>query len=199
MELRPFGDAAWRIDELPAEAAPAAVLALLRAWPGVRDAVVADGSALVCFDPLHPPADPREALLDCRSSDVEAGAAHVVRVRYDGADLDEVAGASGLSRGTVIRLHTAPEYRVELVGFLPGFAYLGPLDPALRLPRRPTPRPRVPALSVAIAMHRTGIYPFASPGGWHLLGTAIGFAPFDPTTGSALKPGDRVRFVPEPA
>jgi len=78
---------------------------------------------------------------------------------------------------------------------LPGFAYLRALDPRLVLPRRATPRPRVPALSVAIAGPYTGLYPFASPGGWHLLGTAVGFAPFDAHTGAAMSLGDRVRFV----
>lgn len=197
MELRPFGDAAWRIDDLPANADPAALLATLRAWPGVCDAVVADGSALVRFDPLHPPADPRRALSMVGPEAGVARGLHVLRVRYDGPDLDDVARACGLSRDEVIRRHSAPEYRVELVGFQPGFAYLGPLDPALHLPRRDAPRARVPALSVSIAMRRTGVYPFASPGGWHLLGTALDFRPFDPRTGSALKLGDRVRFQPE--
>jgi UPF0271 protein len=116
-------------------------------------------------------------------------------VRYDGADLAEVASASGLSQAEVVAIHSGAEYEVSSVGFLPGFAYLRPLDPRLLLPRRATPRPRVPALSVAIAGPYTGIYPFASPGGWHLLGTAVGFAPFDARDGAVLSLGDRVRFV----
>ncbi|HEX3344918.1 MAG TPA: carboxyltransferase domain-containing protein, partial [Polyangiaceae bacterium] len=126
-----------------------------------------------------------------------AGREHTVRVRYDGLDLDEVAAASGLSRHEVGAVHRVAAYEVAAIGFLPGFAYLRGLDPRLVLPRRATPRTRVPALSVAVAGPYTGVYPFASPGGWHLLGTAVGFAPFDATTGAALSLGDRVRFVAE--
>jgi biotin-dependent carboxylase-like uncharacterized protein len=115
---------------------------------------------------------------------------------YDGDDLDEVARASGLSRDEVIARHMAREYAVEVVGFLPGFAYLGELDPALVLPRRASPRTRVPAGSVAIAGRYTGIYPAASPGGWHLLGRARGVRLFDPeaTPPSLFAPGDVVTF-----
>jgi UPF0271 protein len=84
------------------------------------------------------------------------------------------------------------------VGFVPGFAYLGDLDPHIAIPRRSTPRARVPAGSVAIAGHRTGIYPFETPGGWHLLGTAVDFRAFDPEHGATFRIGDRVRFEPEP-
>jgi len=106
-----------------------------------------------------------------------------------------VASASGLSPAEVVAIHSGTAYEVTVVGFLPGFAYLRALDPRLVLPRRATPRPRVPALSVAIAGPYTGVYPFASPGGWHLLGTALGFTPFDARTGAAMSLGDRVRFV----
>jgi UPF0271 protein len=123
----------------------------------------------------------------------------VVRVRYDGADLLAIAHASGLTREEVVAAHCGRTYEVALVGFLPGFAYLRALAPQLVLPRRATPRPRVPALSVAIAGPYTGVYPFASPGGWHLLGVAVGFAPFDPRRGATMALGDRVRFVPDPA
>ena len=86
---------------------------------------------------------------------------------------------------------------VELIGFLPGFAYLGPLDPRLTIGRRETPRPRVPAGSVAIAGGYTGVYPAASPGGWHLLGRALDVSLFDPLRDppALLRPGDHVRFV----
>jgi len=85
---------------------------------------------------------------------------------------------------------------VEVLGFLPGFAYLGELDPALQRPRRATPRKRVPAFSVGIAGRYTGVYPSASPGGWHLLGTAGGVKLFDPSSDPPvlLQPGNRVRF-----
>lgn len=119
----------------------------------------------------------------------------IVPVTYDGPDLEDVAVRTGLDRAEVVRRHCAPEYRVALLGFVPGFAYLGPLDPALVLPRRARPRTRVPAGSVAIAGDQTGIYPAATPGGWHLLGRTA-MAMFDPTRHppAALSVGDRVRF-----
>ena len=97
----------------------------------------------------------------------------------------------------MIRRHTAPEYYVYVLGFAPGWAYLGDLDPALALPRRPTPRTRVPAGSVAIAGVQTGVYPLATPGGWHLIGNTS-LRMFDPTRDPAalLRVGDRVRFEP---
>lgn len=122
---------------------------------------------------------------------------HAIDVAYDGADLDDVAAASSLSRDEVIRAHAAREVTVEVVGFLPGFAYLGPIDPRLHLPRRASPRTRVPRGSVAIAGRYTGIYPGASPGGWHLLGRARVDA-FDPSRErpGLFAVGDVVRFQP---
>ena len=122
-----------------------------------------------------------------------------IAVRYGGThgpDLSEVAERLQLSDNEVIDLHTAAEYTVLMVGFLPGFPYLGPLPEALRLPRRDTPRLRVPPGSVAIAGGQTGIYPQASPGGWHLIGHTD-FRVFDPSEQppARLQPGQRVRFV----
>jgi KipI family sensor histidine kinase inhibitor len=114
-----------------------------------------------------------------------------------GADLADVAARTGLAPEEVIARHVAPTYRVAFIGFLPGFPYLMGLDPALHLPRRATPRTRVPAGAVAIGGAQTGIYPVASPGGWHLLGrTALSL--FDPAASppSLLRAGDRVRFRP---
>lgn len=118
-----------------------------------------------------------------------------IPVRYDGEDLLEVAGRTGLPLEEVKRLHQAPLYRVYALGFTPGFPFLAPVEPALRLPRRPHPRPRVPAHAVAMAGPQTGIYPLPSPGGWHLLGTAL-VAVYDPHREEPflLRPGDRVRF-----
>jgi KipI family sensor histidine kinase inhibitor len=124
---------------------------------------------------------------------------HTIEVVYDGEDLPVVAEALGLDTAAVIALHAAPTYAVEVLGFMPGFAYLGGLDARLRLGRRSAPRTRVPAGAVAIAESRTAIYPRESPGGWHLLGTARLAEPlFDAhrTPPARLLPGDSVRFLP---
>lgn len=122
---------------------------------------------------------------------------HTIPVRYDGPDLQEVAEQTGLSPDEVVHRHAQPEYLVYLLGFVPGFAYLGDLHPSLVLPRRPAPRTRVPAGSVAIAGAQTAVYPLATPGGWHLLGSTS-LEMFDPIREPAalLKAGDRVRFEP---
>ena len=121
----------------------------------------------------------------------------VLPARYDGEDLDAVADATGLAVAELVERHAAATYRVRMVGFLPGFPYLAGLPPELHLPRRPSPRVRVPAGSLAIAADMTCIYPSASPGGWHLLGT-VDVALFDVTRDppALLAPGDRVRFEP---
>ena len=123
-----------------------------------------------------------------------------VPVRYggpDGPDLTEVAARTGRSEADVVRLHAAVEYRVFCMGFVPGFPYLGLVPEELALPRRPTPRLRVPAGSVAIAGRQTGIYPADTPGGWHLIGRTD-LPAWDPRREppALLEPGARVRFVP---
>ncbi|HET7291115.1 MAG TPA: 5-oxoprolinase subunit PxpB [Vicinamibacteria bacterium] len=126
--------------------------------------------------------------------------AHAISVVYGGEagpDLDEVAGRASLTRDGVVSAHSAETYTALMLGFAPGFAYLGLLDPRLELPRRATPRPRVPAGSVAVANRLTAIYPAATAGGWHLIGrTAVGL--FDPSRDppALIAPGDRVRFAP---
>lgn len=127
----------------------------------------------------------------------ESGRLHRLPVWYVGEDMAEVARACGLSVERVIELHAGAEYRVGAIGFAPGFAYLGGLDPRLALPRRATPRTRVPAGSLAIAERQTAVYPQASPGGWHLIGlcpTPLFDAAQVPPC--PLAPGDRVRFEP---
>jgi KipI family sensor histidine kinase inhibitor len=123
-----------------------------------------------------------------------------VPVRYggeDGPDLPEVADRLGLSEAQVAEAHAAPIYRVYLLGFTPGFAYLGPLPEVLALPRRPEPRPRVPAGSVAIAGRQTAVYPFSTPGGWHLIGrTPAHLWDLRQEPPAILRSGERVRFVP---
>jgi UPF0271 protein len=171
-------------------------LEALRAHRGIIDAVVSERYALVAFDPEHPP-EGLDAVVERATDEPIAAIApreHAVRVRYAGADLTAIAAALGGRPEDVVSLHTAGRYRVAAMGFLPGFAYLSGLDPRLHVARRASPRTRIPALSVAIGGPYTGIYPFASPGGWHLLGEACGFVPFAATCGATLSLGDHVTF-----
>jgi KipI family sensor histidine kinase inhibitor len=130
--------------------------------------------------------------------EVEESVAAVVEipVRYDGPDLLEVAERTGLTVDEVIARHSARSYRAYACGFQPGFAYLGDLDEALALPRRSSPRLRVPAGSVAIAGRQTAVYPLQTPGGWHLIGSTP-LRMFDATRDppALIRPGDEVRFV----
>ena len=113
----------------------------------------------------------------------------------NGPDLDSLAKTLGLSPDEIVRRHTAPDYTVAMVGFLPGFPYLIGLDPSLVAARHATPRPRVPAGSVGIGGAQTGVYPVESPGGWQLIGRTS-MVLFDPRSASpsALEAGDTVRF-----
>jgi KipI family sensor histidine kinase inhibitor len=184
--LRPFGESAVRFEVPAAIDTRRALLERLRAVPGVRDAVLCEEIGCVMFN-IGADRSLVEAALAAPLTEVSvATTSHAVRVVYDGEDVDAVAVAAGLSHEEVIRRHAAGEYRVAMLGFLPGFAYLRGLHASLRLPRR-APRPRVPANAVAIAADYTGIYPIASAGGWHLLGRAIDTPAFEL--------GDRVRFV----
>jgi inhibitor of KinA len=114
-----------------------------------------------------------------------------------GPDLADVAAFAKVTEDEVVRLHSATTYRVYIVGFVPGFPYMASVHPHLALPRRTTPRTRVPAGSVAIAAGQTGIYPIETPGGWHLIGRTR-VKPYDASRAEPFlfKPGDRVRFHP---
>jgi KipI family sensor histidine kinase inhibitor len=114
-----------------------------------------------------------------------------------GPDLSDVAAMHGVTTGQAIELHSSASYLVYFLGFVPGFAYLGGLPEALVTPRLATPRRRVPAGSVGIAGSQTGVYPFATPGGWRLLGrTPMAMFRTDREALSLLSIGDRVRFTP---
>ena len=125
--------------------------------------------------------------------------AHRIPVRYDGPDLEFIASSTGLSVDEVVRRHSGRSYTVDLLGFVPGFGYLGELDPALYLPRREQPRPRVAAGSVAIAAAQTAVYPLDTPGGWHIIGSTSTVM-FDPDRNppALLAPGDTVQFESVP-
>lgn len=138
-----------------------------------------------------------EILADDSSDDSLVTDAEEVRVPviYDGGDLDEVATLTGLSVTEVIARHTAAQYNVAFTGFAPGFAYLSGGDPALVVPRRSTPRPRIPAGSVGLAGPFSGVYPRESPGGWQLLGhTEYAMWDLKRKNPALLQPGASVRF-----
>jgi inhibitor of KinA len=119
-----------------------------------------------------------------------------IPVFYDGEDLSYVADYHQISEVQVIELHTTPIYRVYMMGFLPGFAYMGGLDAQISTPRRATPRTKVPAGSVGIAGNQTGIYPSESPGGWQLIGrTELQLYTPNAAEITLLKAGDLVKFI----
>src|SRR5213080_2974534 len=165
----------------------------------VRRAMAGHGTVTVQFDPDQVTLDALAAairrLATKRPPVEEPGRLHRIPVVYDGPDLDAVAGERGLTRQEIVDLHARPIYRVFLVGFVPGWAYLGPLPDELVLPRRPVPRTHVPAGSVAIAGQQTGIYPLDTPGGWHLIGrTSVRLFLPDSDPPSLFRAGDRVKF-----
>jgi KipI family sensor histidine kinase inhibitor len=170
--------------------------------PHVDDVVPAYLALTVFYDPVDTSYSEISATLlaacdrAIHSTPVRAEArAHQIPVTYDGLDLDAVAASTGLSVEEVIKRHTGSAYTVDLLGFVPGFAYLSELDTSLQLPRRPQPRPRIRAGSVAIAAAQTAVYPLDTPGGWHIIGTTQTVM-FDPTRDppALLAPGDTVRF-----
>ena len=188
-----LGDRAIRFAR-PARSARTLVRAV-RAWPGVVDVVVARGEVAAYFA-AEPRVDPAWiAALATAPDDPDPGRDVALPARYNGPDLASVAEALGLSADEVCARHAAATYTVETMGFSPGFAYLAGLPAALELPRRTTPRTRVPAGSIAIAGLSAAVYPFDSPGGWHLIGSVVGIKMFG-LDGPLLQLGDRVRFVP---
>ena len=173
---------------------------------GVSDLVPALDSLLVCYDPIVvPPADLlahlRSALTARSGPDPRTGVVHTIEVVYGGAegpDLQYVAATAGITEAEVIRLHTARSMPILMIGFMPGFPYIGGLPETLRLPRRAEPRSVVPAGSVAIANDQTGIYPDRSPGGWHVIGrTGARLFDLDRRPPALLQPGDYVQFIPQ--
>ena len=170
---------------------------------GVRELAPGYRSLLVVFDPLTiAAAELKEHITQIAaqnvSGDLPKAKLITVPVFYGGdygPDLEGVAGHLGIATDDVIRLHTETIYRVYMIGFTPGYPYMGELLAGLAVPRRSTPRTRVPKGSVGIAQRQTGIYPVESPGGWQIIGwTPIEL--FDPARqpSSLLEMGDQVKF-----
>lgn len=207
--LHALGDAAL-LFELP----PPATLAVQQrlwalaheaaGWPGVSEVLPGMNNLTVLFDPERLDAAALEQRLLALWPEVAAAPkadARTVEVPVDyggehGPDLHEVARHTGLTPAEVVKRHSAGDYVVYLLGFLPGFAFMGGLAPELATPRRSEPRTAVPARSVGIGGAQTGIYPSVSPGGWQLIGRTP-LPLFDPQAASPtlLRPGDQVRFV----
>lgn len=224
VRIEPLGDGALlvrlgeRIDAATNHRALALAAALREAaLPGILDVAPAYASVCVRYD-IAALADPAgaglpyeyvahwaaEIVAACEmpaaSATVASDSAAIIDIPVCyggefGADLDAVAAHAGLSVDAVIARHAQATYRVAMLGFMPGFAYLLGLDPALQMPRRASPRTRVPAGSVAIGGAQTGIYPRELPGGWQLIGRTP-LVLFDPQRASPalLGPGQRVRF-----
>jgi inhibitor of KinA len=197
-----FGD---RIDRaLSAEVLRLDASLRSRGLAGVVETVPTFRSVMVHYDPLVTARAALEhaiaSLLVREPGARSAGTLWRVPVCYDGAfapDLAEVARLTGLTPGEVVALHSRTRYHVYMLGFLPGFPYMGDLPARLALPRRADPRVRVPAGSIAIATTLTAIYPYESPGGWHLIG-ATPIRLFDPeaTPPALFAPGDAVQCEP---
>ena len=185
-----------------------AIAAATAGKPGWGRPINAYASVLISIDPLEPGV---EAALDVvrtvvatasGSASAAGGQRPVLELptRYggpDGPDLETVAELHGLRPADVIELHAGMLYTVHFLGFAPGFAYLGELPSEIATPRLATPRTHVPAGSVAIADRQTAVYPFASPGGWRLLGrTTVDLWDVTADPPARLRARDRVRFVP---
>jgi inhibitor of KinA len=211
IRIVPAGDCAVivefdeRIDpEINAEVIALAASIQTAGFRGVRDVVPTFRSVAVYFDPLTVDYDALLGHVEAsrRSSVVPADSTSLVRVPVCyggefGPDLADVAAFASVNEGDVITLHTAVTYRVFMLGFVAGFAYLGSVDPRIAMPRHSTPRVRVPPESVGIAGTQTGIYPLATPGGWRLIGRTP-LKPFDLRRDEPflMRAGDSVQFYP---
>lgn len=190
MNIRPYGDRALLLDCDSLDEAQGWFAAL----DGRSEVVLGARSVLVIGDPVTTHALLRDtrpvATTAVRSAIVE------IPVKYDGDDLIDVSRLVGLSTDEVIAAHTGASWTVAFGGFAPGFFYLVGDDPRLHVPRRDTPRTRVPAGSVGLAGKFSGIYPRESPGGWQLIGcTDLAMWDTSREQPALLAPGAAVRFV----
>ena len=173
-----------------------------RSLPGVTDLIPGYATLLVQYDPLRTDAvaltETLRSLSQEKRSSTSGSRLIEIPVCYGGAygpDLPYVSAYSAMTAEEVIRLHSGREYRIFMLGFLPGFPYLGGLDERLHIPRLETPRVRIPAGSVGIGGSQTGIYPLDSPGGWRLIGRTP-MRLFAPDGKVPFRAGDRIRFRP---
>jgi inhibitor of KinA len=201
-----FGDA---VDE-PTNRRVRAIGRILdqRAVSGLIETVPTYRSLMIHYDPMRVTITELERLVadaDTQAAAMAPRPGRIVEIptvyggEY-GPDLEDVAAHAGLSPDDVVALHAGTDYLVYMMGFMPGFPYLGGMSPRIATPRLGTPRTRVPAGSVGIAGPQTGIYPTDSPGGWRLIGRTPTCL-FDPARQppSLLEAGDTVRFVAVPA
>lgn len=171
---------------------------------GVVETVPTIRSLLVHYDPLATNSASLtgaiENLLDSKQGETQPVKLWRIPACYAAShapDLAEVAQRTGLSAAKVVRLHSGTRYHVYMIGFVPGFPYMGDLPAPLSLPRRADPRVRVPAGSIAIATTMTAVYPLESPGGWHLIGaTPIRLFDLRWVSPALISPGDAVQFEP---
>ncbi|MVZ99975.1 carboxyltransferase domain-containing protein [Actinomadura sp. LD22] len=198
MRILPNGDRALLV-ELPGQEAMLGLYTALAAAPppGVTDVVPAARTLTLLLGPSADPVRIAAAVRGARPGAAAGSAAAVeVPVVYDGPDLADVAARTGLTPGEVVAAHTGTPWRVAFTGFAPGFGYLDGGDPRLDVPRRGTPRVRVPAGAVGLAGRFSGVYPVDSPGGWQLIGrTEAVLWDLDRDPPALLRPGVEVRFV----
>ncbi|MFE9385620.1 allophanate hydrolase subunit 1 [Streptomyces sp. NPDC007025] len=204
--IRPVGSRGLLVELATAEQAEALHAELLRrradgSLPPVGEIV--PGARTVLLDEFGSGAQARRLAAELPGWQVPpltagSGAVLEIPVRYDGPDLADVAALWGVAPDEAARRHAATEFRVAFCGFAPGFGYLTGLPEPYHVPRRATPRTRVPVGAVGLAGAYTGVYPRSSPGGWQLIGTAPETVLWDTarTPAALLAPGTRVRFVP---
>ena len=204
MRIQPLGDTALLAElstrlDTSINTRAIALATALKKRRDVRQAIAGYASVTVHFDPDQTTHESLGAAIKRLAAKhpplAEPGRLHRIPVVYDGPDIAEVGDRLQLSREKIIEIHSRPIYRVFLVGFVPGWAYLGPLPAELVLPRREVPRTLVPAGAVAIAGRQSGIYPLPIPGGWHLIGrTNVKLFLPDSDPPCLFRAGDRVKF-----
>jgi len=180
-----------------------ATVALIKAaqLTGVTDVVPAYSSVAVIFDLLQSNVNELvKSLENIKSTQISIysnSILHYITVDYEkGLDWDEVIQITGLTKSEIIQKHTATEYHVEMMGFVPGFIYLSGMDERLHCPRKENPRVRVPAGAVGMGGAQTGIYALESPGGWQIIGqTDVTLFDVKAVPPNRLNVGDRLRFV----